>query len=552
MSASELIEGAVLVSRPVREHPLPQIGIRSSANEIPDPLERWDTGGALKLKPDGWWLAEGAFFDGRAWPINSYGELSAAQPVQVTSSTAAFCVARGRLLAIVSPSDSNHPAVWVNVACARVAVTGEREEVTLRATGWEAKVIRISRLHRHLHQKGLRPTEIVDRYQTGQARSFVDALAKSAQTPPDYAVLDPGPDAPPAGSGYKWVRQPQLGDVHRLVRMGKPTSATALVDRELAIDQQISALQTIDWVPRAMIDTPVELTRENAQPKLFRPPLPGDRVMTPFGRIYLARLLNDEPARHPISRYLWPSLGAAEPSLDAGEQLLATWAVPAVRLARYESPDDRGLGVEFDSAGLRNPRVYLTNHRMIVIGERDPAKIGGDDRRWWGVHFRAEWLSEVGVTERTIVKKAGFRQKVVGEEVSHSPYVRLVLPAGNVNEISLPDGIAAAEDFIARVIACLGARAAANVATTSVELRNGSVVCRFRSIADSVPYSLPAALEPDRSPGSGRERHAPPAESPEQRATITRPCPSCGALNRIPAIPGQPLRCGRCHEQFIS
>jgi hypothetical protein len=40
--------------------------------------------------------------------------------------------------------------------------------------------------------------------------------------------------------------------------------------------------------------------------------------------------------------------------------------------------------------------------------------------------------------------------------------------------------------------------------------------------------------------------------SPEQLATITRPCANCGANNRVPALPGRAVRCGRCHEQFTS
>lgn len=493
MSADKLIEGAVLVPRPVREHTLTELGMRSSVKEIPDPLERWGPGSS-SLKPDGWWLSEGAFFDGPAWPINSYGELAAPQPTQSATCTAAFCIARGRLLAIVSPNNASEPAIWVNVACSRVRVaTGGDGGVALNGDRWEIRVIRVSRLYRHMTQKGLRAPEVHEKFQTGQERSLLEEVAKAAQIDPGYTTVDPTPEAPPLGSGYNWLPQAALGGLYRLTRMGKPTSVTSLVDRELPVERQLAALREAEWVPRHIAAKVTEAIREHATPKLYRPTLPEERLVTPFMQIYLLGILNDQPATHPVSRYLWPSLTGGELSLDQGEQAVASRTVPEVRLARYSSPEDRGVGVDFGEANtVRNPRIYLTNRRLVVIAERDPTKID-DDRQWWGLHFREEWISELGITEKTVIKKAGIRQKEVGRDVTHAPYARLVLPAGTVNEISFPeatDGSAIA----ARVSEILGARVAATESTSATETKSGSRARRYRAVSGAVPYSLPLRL----------------------------------------------------------
>jgi len=107
-----LVEGAVLVPRPARERAIHELAMRCSSNRIPDPLESWTSPSSSHTKPDGWWLAEGAAFDGRAWPLNSYGELSAADTVSTTDCSAAFCTVRGRSAMTslaTQPPDSEAP-----------------------------------------------------------------------------------------------------------------------------------------------------------------------------------------------------------------------------------------------------------------------------------------------------------------------------------------------------------------------------------------------------------------------------------------------------------
>jgi len=497
----QLIEGAVLVNRPAGARVFAELGLRGSANEIPDPLEQWESPKMRDAKPDGWWLAEGAFFEGSAWPINSYGELSAAVPTSATTCTAAFCVTRGRLLTIISPNNSAEPAIWMNVACSRIRVNTESDgSVAMVGDGWQIKAIGISRLFRHMVQKGVRPAEISEKYQTGQSRSFIEAVAEGARTTPGYTVVDPSSDAPPAGEGYEWVQEPRLGGLYRLVRMGKLTPVTSLVDRELPEQQQIEALRSLEWVPSFIRDRLVESTREHALPKLTRPSLPGGRVTTPFTRIYLSTLVaQGPPPEHPVASYLWPSFSSAGLNLEPDEETITEWPVPYVILYGYGSPDDRLFGSEFDRSTEQNVRVYVTSRRVVVIADRDPAKIqSGDARRWWAVHFRHEWISEFGMIENTVVKKAGFRQKVVGSELHETPYVRLMLPWGSTNEMSFhatkastPGGI----EFIDRLAQALGSRASASESkANAVDVPFGSRGRRFRGVSDAIPYSLPEAL----------------------------------------------------------
>ena len=501
VGVQQLIEGGVLVERPARARVLTELGLRGSANEIPDPLEQWESPKMRDAKPDGWWLAEGAFFEGSAWPINRYGELSAAVATSATTCTAAFCVAHGRLLTIISPNNSAEPAIWMNIACSRIRVNTESDgSVALDGDGWQMKAIRISRLFRHVVQKGLRPAEISEKYQTGQGRSFIEAIAEGARTTPGYTVVDPTSDAPPAGAGYEWVQEPRLGGLYRLIRMGKLTSVTSLVDRELSEQQQIEALRSLDWVPSFILDYLVESTREHALPKLTRPALPNGRVTTPFTRIYLSTWLAEgPPARHPVVSCLWPSASAAGLNLEPGEEIITEWTAPYVILYHYASPDDRLFGSEFDRSSEQNVRVYVTSRRVVVIADRDPAKIqSGDARRWWAVHFRHEWISELGMIENTVVKKAGFRQKVVGSELHETPYVRLVLPTGSINEMSFhatKSSTPGGAEFIDHLAQALGPRASdSDSKANAAEVPFGTRGRRFRGVSDAIPYSLPEAL----------------------------------------------------------
>jgi hypothetical protein len=79
-AVQKLFEGAVLVERPARARVLAELGLRGSANEIPDPLEQWESPKMRDAKPDGWWLAEGAFFEGLPVPSTAMGSFQPLSP----------------------------------------------------------------------------------------------------------------------------------------------------------------------------------------------------------------------------------------------------------------------------------------------------------------------------------------------------------------------------------------------------------------------------------------------------------------------------------------
>ena len=500
------VDGAVLVARPVTARAIRELGMRCSGNEIPDPLEAWPSYSYRHAKPDGWWLAAGAVFDGNAWPLNGYGELSAAEFRNADNCTAAFCTVRGRLLAIVSPNGQSDPAIWINVAASRVRVdvgpSGPSTQVMIAGAGWTLKAIEVARLFRNAVQKGVRPTEISERSQPGQMRSFVDGIATAAQIHPGYAPVDPTADAPPLGQGYVWVQESGLGGLYRLVRMGQPTTATSLVDRELPADEQVKALYAIDWVPSTYVGPIVEATEARAMPRPYRPTLPADRVNPPLLRIYLAVHLNGQPASHPVSRYMWPSLDGDELVLEPGEDIVRTWIAPTVRLERLKSASDRGRGVDAGSPGTPEPRIYLTSRRVVAIAQRDPASISGEDqRRWWGAHFWYEWIRELGMIEHTSFKRTMFRARPTGHRTSYAPYIQVGLASGAINEMSFP-GVPAADGGSEALLAHLselieaapGRDLPEEIASTD-ERKFGITKRRARGVAGAIPYSLPSRFQ---------------------------------------------------------
>lgn len=345
-----MIDAAVLIPRPAKERAIADLGMRCSEKEIPDPLAQWAGVQNRHAKPDGWWLAAGCFFEGGASPLNDYGELAAAERVTsgtfmefslppaavlsqlkaTTSSTAAFCIADGRLLAIVSPNDASEPAIWVAATCSSVLLEAEGTqglrgrplEVRIAANGWTMQLREIAREYRQWVQKGFKAGHIEGRIQTGQETSFIQALANASKISPSNTVATAPTDAPSIGEGYVWVREDTLGGLYRLIRQGKPTTATSLVDRELSLTDQVKVLEAIDWVP-------IKATKEHTLGKLWIPDLPDGRVGSPFPNVHLQLFVGGE-ASHPVHRYFWPSFSAnCDLILDPNEQIAHSWEMPA-------------------------------------------------------------------------------------------------------------------------------------------------------------------------------------------------------------------------------
>lgn len=535
-TAQQVVEAVAVVPAPDNEAVLERLGIpararvisdirmRSSAQLIPDPLEAWENPANLNLKPEGWWLAEGAAFDGNASYLNRYEELSAPEHFSADNATVAFCVTKdGRLLGILSPNVPSEPSVWIATACAHVQVRPDSDSksagVTIAGDGWKVQVGELSRLYRSLGQKshtgaklaasalafgatdiliipggGRSGATLNGRYETGQTRSFVQAVATGAGVTPPYEFTKP--DGPARGQGYRWIQEPGLGGLYRLERKGEPTTATWLVDRERPVDEQLDALEKIDWLPRAWVDHLAGQTRDGTLPKLFIPELPAGRVNQPLSTVYLGVIAGDEPARHPVSRYLWPSLQNGVPSLDAGEEVLFEAKLTRAKLSRANR-DTAASGSELGSKGTTEARIYVTNQRVIAVARRSPEGVRGDEsRRWWASHFRHEWIYEVGMHEETAFKRTLLRArpKPGSEQQLTAPYVRMwqVYSCHELLLIDLNDPA-----FVTTVVEAV---LAAGPERTASQSRSEHDAMHFRTqrtaqtISDPTPYSLPARI----------------------------------------------------------
>jgi hypothetical protein len=563
-TANKVTEAAVVVPVPENQNVLASRGIgpqsrviyemqmRSSSRGIPDPLEPWENVGNHQLKPEGWWLTERAAFAGRASQINSYGELSAPGVVNVDNATAAFCVTKdGRLLGIVWPNKQSESSVWVGAACSRVKLLPKAGGMALTGDGWSIQLGDVNRLYRSLKEPNHRVAKAVasaaalaaadililpsgnksgaemsGRYQTGQTQSFANAIAAGTQAPPSYDPVTP--DGPPLGQGYRWLQVQSLGGIYRLERKGELTTATFLVDRELPKEEQLTALDRIDWAPPDMVEWVRKRVDDGALPKLRRPDLPPGRVSQPFLLNSLGRNVGDESAAHPVVRYMWPSLSNGQLSLDSDEQILYEYRCERSKLSAPSSASQAYSAAEIGSGKTTNTRVFITNGRVVVVATRSPEEIAdGDKRRWWVSHFRHEWIYEAGTEEKTTFQAKMFtlKPKPGTEKNESSPFIRMH-QVNSVHELVFP-GLAD-PSFVSNVVsAVIAADSSRTVSDDKAHYEKGSfrVSRTVKRISNPIPYSLPLDLHPSRDgvePTSSRG-----AEVQSDAGVVTLECPLC-------------------------
>jgi hypothetical protein len=530
----KITEGAVVVPPPDNIAVLEQMGIpakakaiadlqmRSSSREIPDPLEQWEHPSNVKLKPEGWWLTESASFQGQASAINSYKEVSAPSETELSGATAAFCVTKdGRMLGIISPNGRDEASVWISTACARVQATaassGKASALTITGDGWTAQLSSVARLYRHVKSGGSvvktgakiaafaaadililpagrkRSSEVEGRFETNQTSSFVEAIRNGSGVSSRFEFVKP--DGPPLGQGYRWIADPGLGGVYRLERKGEPTTATFLVDRELPKDEQLAALDAIDWAPRAMVDWVRKRVEDENEPKLSRPELPAGRVNHPFWLNSLGLNMGDGPQAHPVTRYLWPSLSSGEPSLDSGEQILHEYRAQHVHLSAPSSAEQAYSSSEIGTGKTGATRIFVTNQRLISVAQRsqDAAQ---DGKAWWAAHFRYEWVYEVGTesTKKFKVKMISLKPKPGTETHETALYVRMRQSGAAVHELKFPEFADAS--FIPNLLAAIATTPSRSVSDTSyhheatgLEMNRTATV-----ISGEIPFSLPLGL----------------------------------------------------------
>jgi hypothetical protein len=511
-----MLDAAVLIPRPVEERVLPDLGMRCSEKEIPDTLANWTRD--HNLKPDGWWLAAGCFFEGSASPLNSYGELAEAEQVTAgramelslasanlltqlqatTNCTAAFCIADGRLLVIVSPNDASEAAIWVAAACSSVTVEsrgtqglrGRPLEVCITGKDWTMQLREIARNYLE-RVRG----KLDGRFQTGQEASFLKALADASAVSPKEAA----DTAPLIGADYVWRPEDSLGGIYRLIRGGHVTTATALVDRELPMEDQLKILEAMDWVPQTVLSSIVKATREGTLDKLWIPELPDGRVGSPFPNVNLQLFVGGE-ASHPVHRYLWPSFSSSRDlNLDHGEELEHSWKPSASVIARHSPNDPDGIGAVGTPVPSLDQHGYMTNARLVSSARRDPSGVGqGDERLWCASHYRWEWIYEVGTVRLTKFKRTGIFAKPVPFEDTEGLYLRMRLASGWIYEIRFPEVsnqpalLRELVDRSAQLIVASGSDRQIRPETHSTNKLALATISRSAvPIGGAIPYSLP-------------------------------------------------------------
>jgi hypothetical protein len=512
---------------PAKAKVIADLQMRSSSREIPDPLERWEHPSNLKLKPEGWWLSEDVSFHGQASEINFYKEISEPTETELSDATAAFCVTKdGRLLGIISPDGRDEPSIWISTACARVQATAASDSrasvLEITGAGWTVRLSGVARLHRHVKSGGSAAKtgakiaafavadililpgggktsgEVEGRFEANQTPSLVGAIASGSGVSSHFEFVQP--DGPPLGQGYRWIADPGLGGVYRLERMGEPTTATSLVDRELPRGEQLSALDAIDWAPRAMVDWVRKRVEDETEPRLSRPELPAGRVNHPFWLNSLGLNISDGAQVHPVTRYLWPSLSDGEPSLDSGEQIIREYRAERVCLSAPSSAEQAYSSSEIGTEKTGATRIFVTNQRLIVVATRSQDAVQ-EDRAWWAAHFRHEWVYEVGTeaAKRFKVKMLSLKPKPGTESHETALYLRMRQTSAAVHELKFP-GFADAS-FVSTLVAAITTTPGRSVSEISYhhEATGFEVTRTAQVISDAIPYSLPLGLN----------RHAP-------------------------------------------
>jgi hypothetical protein len=538
-TSPKVTEGAVVVPPPENIAVLEQMGLpakakaiahlqmRSSSREIPDPLEHWEHPSNLKLKPEGWWLSENASFNGQASAINSYKEISAPSEAELSGATAAFCVTNdGRLLGIISPNEGDAASVWISTACARVQATAasshKASALTVTGDGWTVQLSSVARLYRHvksagsavksgakiaafaaadiliLPSGGKRSSEVEGRFEMNQTPSFVEAIRNGSGISSRFEFVKP--DGPPLGQGYRWIVDPGLGGLYRLERKGEFTTATSIVDRELPRDEQLAALDTIDWVPRTIMDWVRKRIADENEPDLFRPELPAGRVNPPFWLNALGLYMGNGPQDHPVTRYLWPSLSGGEPTLDSSEQVLHEYHAQHAHMSTPSSAEQAYSGSETATGKTGAARIFLTNQRLIVVAARHQDAVE-DDRAWWAAHFRYEWIYEVGteLKKKFKVKMLSLKPKPGTETHETALYVRMRQSGPGIHELKFPEFADAS--FITNLLAAITASPGRSVSDTNYhhnypvrDLTGVEVDRTAKVISGAIPYSLPLGL----------------------------------------------------------
>jgi hypothetical protein len=501
-------DAAILAERQPGEQVIRELALKCTANGMTDTQLPWTGLERRENKPDGWWVAAGAFFEGQVVKYNEYGELADPGPVEITVADASFCIFDGRLLATIQPKEEGAAWVWIGENAGNIVVetsgaqgiTGRPFEITLRTDDWTIKVVVVARVFR----RWTMGTNIEETFQTGQEKSLVKAIGEAVGKEQRFTMERLYPAGLSDSRSYEWRAEPRLPDLYRLYRGGEPSVVTWPADRGLPVEEQVTTLEAIDWFPGFLTERLVGQTNgERKAAQLWFPELPPGRLLYPYAGIAPVVSVDGGEPRHPVRAYLWPSIDASgAPILEEGEQIADEFSVSAVQINYFKAPEPNGPGRRTESQIL-GADVYLTDRRLLLVSRLDPAGKANEGKPPWSVgHLRWEWVASVGNLRRQYLKRAGFlggKEAVVRE--LEGLFVRETFPNEESCEFWFPAEPGRAEpalgliDEIAELVA-RGEDREVEPVEEDVDLTEFAQR-RFRSttpIRGAVPYTIPEAL----------------------------------------------------------
>lgn len=332
-----------------------------------------------------------------------------------------------------------------------------------------------------------------------------------------------------------WIQDPNLGDLFVLHLGSKRMAETSLVDRLRPRAEQVQALAQLTWPPPEQLSIIYERTVQGKMPEPELTTLEDGRHLTPFlGSFGAVVDPADGPSDHPVRRYLFPDLNPDESlALDPGEQVLLSWDIYGRPSIITEESSGRQGMIRAPTEVTRG-KVTLTNQRLVYVGTMKPPDDGRSNQSWklalispalndlraairetkqyrsksdlrWCVHFRHEWINQLGHWHRPDAKKGLFAKAPPNTSILVSGFT---LPWGLKVTSSVPyrlvepgrEAAVAAYWEAVRAI-CPDARSSEPESTTKRAYRTVSggfggktEVRTVSQVTGTVPYSLPERL----------------------------------------------------------
>lgn len=300
-------------------------------------------------------------------------------------------------------------------------------------------------------------------------------------------------------SGDRWVVGQSPRGTYRLIRDGRPTTLTALVDRGKPFEAQERDLHDIEWVPPAVLAASVTSCDQTVVGRPEPPDLPSRWLAAPFPATFPQILLEGGEPRHPVRDWFWPTISnyGIEPTLEDDERMAEIVIPTSGSLAVHRDPGDAGFGEEVGPERTREERCFFTDRRVVRVVRRDPDSMSSEDQRVWSVsHLRWIWVHELGTLRATTIeRRSRFSRARPGNELE-AAYFRFRLPDLTTYElrIFMPDP----QRFYDRALELCALDAERDVGQTREDVAqtpDAQIVRLATPVGGSVPHSMPESLE---------------------------------------------------------